>query len=99
VHQLRLDERLQLRRRRAEVFGKRTAGQKGGEDMSNDAPGMRGDRSRNLTGELRQKRGDTHVGTIEEQYGRDFNVRSDMRLDTLLRREGADSLSDLLKKG
>jgi hypothetical protein len=67
--------------------------------MSKDAPGMRGDRSRNENGELRHKRGDTHVGTLEEQYGRDFNARADMRLDTLLRREGADSLSDLLKKG
>jgi hypothetical protein len=66
--------------------------------MSTDAPGMRGDRSRNDTGELRHKRGDTHVGTVEEQYGRDFNARSDMRLDTLLKREGADSLSELLKK-
>jgi hypothetical protein len=72
---------------------------KGGEDMSSkDAPGMRGHRSRNESGELRQKRGDTHVGSIEQQYGRDFNVRSDMQLDTLLRREGADSLSDLLKR-
>lgn len=59
---------------------------------------MRGDRSRNETGELHQKRGDTQVGTIEERYGRDFNARSDMQLDTLLKREGADSLSDLLKK-
>lgn len=67
--------------------------------MSKDAPGMRGDRSRNETGELRQKRGDTHVGTIEQRYGRNFDVRSDMRLDTLLKREGAESLSDLLKKG
>jgi len=66
--------------------------------MSKDAAGMRGNRSRNETGELRQKRGDTHVGAIEQQYGRDFNVRSDMRLDTLLRREGARSLSDLLEK-
>ncbi len=66
--------------------------------MSKDAPGMRGERSRNESGELRQKRGDTHVGTIEGKYGRDFNVRSDMRLDTLLKREGAASLSDLLKK-
>lgn len=66
--------------------------------MSKDASGMRGHRSRNETGELRQKRGDTHVGSIEQQYGRDFNVRSDMRLDTLLNREGAESLSDLLKK-
>jgi hypothetical protein len=71
---------------------------KGDEGVSKDAAGMRGERSRNESGELRQKRGDTHVGTIEEHYGRDFNARSDMRLDTLLRREGADSLSHLLKK-
>lgn len=66
--------------------------------MSKDAEGMRGHRSRNETGELRQKRGDTHVGSIEQQYGRDFDVRSDMRLDTLLKREGVESLSDLLGK-
>jgi hypothetical protein len=29
--------------------------------MAKDAPGMRGYRSRNEDGELRQKRGDTHV--------------------------------------
>jgi hypothetical protein len=64
----------------------------------NDAPGMRGDRSRDENGELRHKRGDTHVGTIENQYGRNFGVRSDMHLKTLLDREGADSLHDLLKE-
>lgn len=66
--------------------------------MSKDAPGMRGHRSRNETGELRQKRGDTHVGSIEQRYGREFNARSDMRLDTLLKRENAESLSDLLRR-
>ena len=65
---------------------------------SKDAAGMRGHRSRNESGELRQKRGDTHVRTIEQQYHRDFNVRSDMQLDTLLRRERADSLTHLLKR-
>ncbi len=65
---------------------------------SEDAPGMRGHRPRNEDGTLRRKRGDTEVGTIEQQYGRDFGVRSDMHLDTLLRREGAKSLSDLLKR-
>jgi len=35
--------------------------------MPKDAPGMRGYRSRNEDGELRQKRGDTHVGTIEKK--------------------------------
>ena len=48
---------------------------KGGSDMAKDAPGMKGYRSRNDDGELRRKRGDTHLGTIEDQYGRDFGVR------------------------
>ena len=63
---------------------------------SNDAPGMKGDRSRTESGPLRRKRSDTHVGTIEQRYGRDFGVRSDMELGTLLNREGKDSLNDLL---
>lgn len=66
--------------------------------MANDAPGMRGNRSRDEDGELRRKRGDTHVGTIENNYGRDFDVRSDMHLETLLRERGVDSLNDLLHK-
>jgi hypothetical protein len=57
---------------------------------------MRGIRSRNSDGELRQKRSDTHVGTIEQKYGRDFGVRSDMELGNLLQRRGAKSLKDLL---
>lgn len=66
--------------------------------MADDAPGMKGERSRNADGQLRQKRGDTHVGTIEKQYGVDFGVRSDMRLDTLLKREGVESLDELLHR-
>ena len=62
----------------------------------NDAPGMKGCRSRNQNGELRDKRDDTHVRTIEKQYHRDFGVRSDMHLDTLLKRLGFDSLNDLI---
>lgn len=64
--------------------------------MAEDAPGMRGDRSRNESGELRRKRGDTHVGTIETRYDRDFGVRSDMHLDTLLKEKGVESLNDLI---
>ena len=67
--------------------------------MAKDAPGMKGIRSRNNDGELRQKRGDTHVGTIEEKYGIDLNVRSDMHLSTLLEQEKVESLDDLLHKG
>jgi hypothetical protein len=65
----------------------------------NDAPGMKGDRSRTESGPLREKRGDTHVGTIEKQYGKDFGVRKDMHLDTLLEKKGVDSLNDLIHGG
>jgi hypothetical protein len=67
--------------------------------MAKDAPGMRGYRSRNQDGQLRDKRDDTHVGTIERQYNRDFGVRSDMHLGTLLERTGEASLNDLLRGG
>jgi hypothetical protein len=67
--------------------------------MAKDAPGMRGIRSRNPQGgRLRRKRSDTQVGTIEEQYGVDLDVRSDMELGTLLKRRGAESLSQLLEQ-
>ena len=64
--------------------------------MEKDAPGMRGYRSRNEDGELRQKRGDTHVGTIEKQYGRDFYARSNTHLSALLERESVASLNNLI---
>jgi hypothetical protein len=65
--------------------------------MTKDASGMRGIRRRNPNGPLRQKRGDTHIKTIEEKYNRDFGVRGDMHLDTLLRRKGVDSLHQLIE--
>ena len=66
--------------------------------VKNDAPGMKGQRSRNVDGQLRQKRGDTHIGTIEKQYGIDLNVRSDMHLDTYLKNNNIDSLNDLINE-
>jgi hypothetical protein len=46
------------------------------------------DRCRDLDGEIRQKRGDTTVGTLRRTYGPDFapGVRSGTRLDTLRER-------------
>ncbi|UED73997.1 hypothetical protein [Brevibacillus sp. DP1.3A] len=55
-------------------------------------------RDRNIDGRYRQKRGDTHVGTIEEKYGLDFGVRSDMHLETLRKREGGKSLTQIIKE-
>ena len=64
--------------------------------MATDAEGMKGYRSRNQNGQLRDKRNDTHIGTIEKQYGKDFNVRSDMQLGTYLKTHRIESLNDLI---
>lgn len=62
----------------------------------NDALGMQGCRSRNQNGLLRDKRNDTHIGTIEKQYGIDLGVRSDMQLGTYLEKHNIKSLNDLI---
>ena len=62
----------------------------------NDAPGMKGNRSRNNDGQLRDKRDDTHMGTIEAQYNRDFGVRSDKELGNFLNENNIASLNDLI---
>jgi len=68
--------------------------------MAQDDPKMRGNRSRNETnGRLRDTRDDKHVGTLEKQYDRDFGVRSDMHVDTLLQQTGCSSVSKLIKSG
>ena len=56
------------------------------------------ERCRDNDGEIRQKRGDTLVGTLRKTYGEDFaaGVRADARLDTLRDRTG-ESLSQLVK--
>jgi hypothetical protein len=53
-----------------------------------------------LDGEIRQKRGDTLVGTLRKTYGPDFapGVRSDARPDTLRKPAGGESLSNPLKR-
>jgi hypothetical protein len=63
-----------------------------------DAPGMKGYRSRNADGQLRDKRDDTKIGTIEKQYGIDLSVRSDMQLGTYLKEHNIKSLNDVITK-
>ena len=53
-------------------------------------------RSRNKSGQLRDKRDDTFIGTIEKKYNRDFGVRSDMHLGTFLKKKKIKSLNDLV---
>ncbi len=62
-------------------------------------PGLDG-RSRNNNGEIRKKREDTLVRTLRNTYGDGFapGYRSDAELGTVLKREGATDLSQLLDK-
>jgi hypothetical protein len=62
-------------------------------------PGL-DDRCRDEDGRIRQKNGATRVGTLRNIYGDDFAAwaRRDMKLDTLLDRTGASSLSDFLRR-
>ena len=55
------------------------------------------DRCRDNDGTIREKRGDTLVGTLRDTYGEDFlsEFRSDTRLDTVRERTGL-SLSELI---
>ncbi|MEJ0095559.1 MAG: hypothetical protein WDN46_19795 [Methylocella sp.] len=60
-------------------------------------PGL-DNRHRDQTGEIRRKNSNTLVRTLREEYGPDFakGYRSDAKLGTVLKNEGADSLHDLL---
>lgn len=57
-------------------------------------------RMRDSNGEARHKRRDTLVGTLRETYGENFaeGYRSDTQLGKVLKREGVDTLDQLLKK-
>jgi DNA-binding transcriptional MerR regulator len=65
-------------------------------EMSKDS-NMQGGRSRDEDGRLREKRGDTLVRTIEEQYDVDLGVRGDMRLDTYRERTGLNSIKEIVE--
>lgn len=64
--------------------------------MAKDAPGMAGYRSRNQDGQLRDKRDDTLIRTIEKQYGMDLGVRGDTKLGNYLHEHNIASLNDLV---
>lgn len=55
-------------------------------------------RSRDENGQIREKRGDTLVGTLRKEYGPDFaeGYRSDTKLETV-REDTGMSLSELTK--
>ena len=57
-------------------------------------------RMRDQDGEIRKKRSDTLVGTLRREYGESFaeGYRNDAKLGTVLKREGVETLDQLLKK-
>lgn len=58
-------------------------------------------RCRDGNGEIRHKNGSTRVDTLRQTYGEGFapGVRGDMKLDNLLDRTAARSLSEMLRRG
>ena len=57
-------------------------------------------RMRDQDGEIRKKRSDAKVETLRQTYGDDFakGYRSDAHLGTVLKKEGVETLDQLLKK-
>ena len=53
-------------------------------------------RSRNNNWQYRQKRRDTHIGTLEAKYWIDLDRRSDMHFSTYLDENNIKSLNDLI---
>ena len=49
-----------------------------------------------MSKQIRKKREDTKIGTVEKKYDRDFGVRSDKKLGNYLKEQGFPSLSKLL---
>ena len=58
------------------------------------------DSTRDKSGQIREKRGDTLVSTLRKQFGEDFarGVSGSTKLGTLLRKEKVSSLRELLKR-
>jgi hypothetical protein len=67
--------------------------------MTKNPKGLDG-RSRDKGGQIDKKYGNTLVRNLRKTYGHDFapGVRGDMKLENLLKREKASSLSELLKR-
>ena len=56
---------------------------------------MRGGRRRDEDGELRQKRGDTKVRTLEAEYGINYGVNPEKTLADLRKRAGVVDIKDI----
>ena len=57
-------------------------------------------RQRDQDGQIRKKRSDTKIETLRKEYGSNFaaGYRSDAKLGTVLKKEGVETLDQLLKR-
>ncbi len=57
-------------------------------------------RQRDKSGLIHKKRSDTHVATLRKEYGESFlkGYKEKTKLGAVLKKEGVDSLHQLLKK-
>jgi hypothetical protein len=57
-------------------------------------------RQRDQGGQIHKKRSDTHVATLRKEYGESFakGYRANTKLGVVLKKEGVESLHQLLKK-
>jgi hypothetical protein len=57
-------------------------------------------RQRDHGGQIHKKRSDTHVATLRKEYGESFlkGYRGNTKLGAVLKKEGVESLHQLLKK-
>ncbi len=91
---------------RTSVTGNMPSGSNSDETANRGVPAMTrhfpkglDNRMRDQDGEIRKKRSDTLVGTLRKEYGDSFAqaYRSDAKLGTVLKREGVETLDQLLK--
>jgi hypothetical protein len=68
--------------------------------MSKHYPKGLDGRMRDGDGEIRKKRSDTRVGTLRKELGPGFapGYRADAKLDTVLKKEGVESLHQLITR-
>ncbi len=66
--------------------------------LDTNAENMPGHAARTQGGRLRKIRGDTLIETLEERYGVDLGVRSDMRWDTFKEEKKVESVKEALDK-
>ena len=68
--------------------------------MAKQYPKGLDDRMRDRDGEIRKKRSDTLVSTLREEYGTDFakGYRPNTKLAAVLKKEGVETLDQLLRK-